>query len=41
MIQDNLLGDVVFINTINQAELNDKELISRLETLRVKRPANN
>ena len=41
MIQDNLLGDVVFINTINQEELNDKELISKLETLRVKRPANN
>jgi hypothetical protein len=41
MIRENLLGDVVFINTINQEELNDKELISRLENLRVKRPTNN
>ena len=41
MIQDNLLGDVVFINTINQEDLNEKEFIYKLENMRVKHPTNN
>ena len=41
MIEDKLIGDEVFINTINQEELDAKDLITKLETMRVKRPINN
>lgn len=41
MINENLLGDVVFINTINQEDLNEREFISKLENMRVKHPTNN
>ena len=41
MIEEKLVGDVVFSKTINQEELDAKDLITKLETMRVKRPINN
>ena len=41
MISSNLIGDQVFIDSINVDNLNDKALIERLETIRVKKQINN
>ena len=41
MINNNLIGDQIFIDSINANDLKDKDLIERLESIRVKKQINN